>query len=319
MNQNPDEVNMSYYYQHSNSFANRTVEEFDPSKGMTTAVGCAIALRYEYDDTEDLSDSLALLIEDPLASKLEALVIGAWKGLLDSGKDSSEVVNALIEVADRLPSLKALFIGDILSEEYEISWIEQSDLSPLLSAYADLTWLQVRGGSGLKFSPVTHTHLKTLIIETGGLSPESIADICQLQLPNLEHLELWLGSECYGGESTIEDLQPILNGHLYPKLRYLGLRNAEYTDDIAEAVVRSPMVQQLKIIDLSMGTLGSRGAKALWSCPALKTLDTLNVSESYLSQDEIKKLEELKIQIVADDQKEDDYEEEEDRYCSVSE
>lgn len=319
MNLNTDEVNMSYYYQHSNSFANRTVEEFDPSKGITTAVGSAIALRYEYKDPLDLTESLALLIKDPLASKLEALVIGAWKGLLDSGKDSSEVVNALIEAADQLPSLKALFIGDILSEEYEISWIEQSDLSPLLSAYPDLTWLQVRGGSGLKFSPVTHTHLTTLIIETGGLSPESIADICQLQLPNLEHLELWLGSECYGGESTIEDLQPILHGHLYPKLRYLGLRNAEYTDDIAEALVRSPMVKQLKIMDLSMGTLGSRGAQSLWNCPAMKTIDTLNVSENYLSQDEIKKLEELKIQIIADDQKEDDYEEEEDRYCSVSE
>lgn len=319
MNENTDEVSMSDYYQHLKTFANRTVEKFNPSKGITTAVGSAIALRYEYDDPEDLSESLALLVKDPLASKLEALVIGAWKGLLDSGKDSSSAVNGLIEVADRLPSLKAVFIGDILSEEYEISWIEQSDMSPLLSAYPDLTWLQVRGGSGLKFSPVTHPHLKTLIIETGGLSPETIADICQLQLPNLEHLELWLGSECYGGESTIEDLPPILNGNLYPKLKYLGLRNAEYTDDIAEAVVRSPIVKQLRILDLSMGTLGSRGAKALWSCAAIKTLDTLNVSESYLSQNEIKKLEELKIAIVADDQKEDDYEEEEDRYCSVSE
>jgi hypothetical protein len=313
---------MSYYYQHLNSFANRTVEEFDPSKGITTAVGTAIALRHEYDDPLDVSESLALLIEDPLASKLEALVIGAWKELLESGKDSSEVVNALIEVADRLPNLKALYIGDILSEEYEISWIEQSNLSPLLSAYPDLTWLQVRGGSGLKFSPVTHPHLKTLIIETGGLSPETIADICQLKLPNLEHLELWLGSECYGGESTIEDLQPILNGNLYPKLRYLGLRNAEYTDDIAEDVVRSLTLKQLKILDLSMGTLGIRGAKALWSCPGIKTLDTLNVSESYLSQEDIQKLQQLNIQILADDQKEDDYEEEEEeeyRYCSVSE
>ena len=310
---------MSYYYQHLNTFASRTVEEFDPKRGITTAVGTAIALRYEYDDSLDVTELLALLVKDPLASKLEALVLGAWKGLVEEEEDISEVVNASIAVAERLPNLKALFLGEILSEEYEISWIEQSDLNPILSAYQGLEWLQVRGGSGLKFSPIAHPNLKTLIVETGGLSPKTIADIFQLQLPNLEHLELWLGSDCYGGESTVRDLQPILEGNLYPKLRYLGLRNAEYTDEIAEALVRSPILNQLKILDLSMGTLGHKGVESLSRCETLKTLDVLNVSESYLSEEDISKLAALKIKIVAEDQKDDDYDDEDERYCSVSE
>ena len=311
---------MTYYDWHLSTFANRKVEQFDPKRGITTAVGTAIALRCEYDSPEDLSDLLALLVKDILASKLEALVIGAWKGLLEGGEDSEEVVKALVAVADRLPSLKALFIGDILSEEYEISWIEQSDISPVLSAYPNLEWLQVRGGSGLKFSPIAHSNLKTLTIETGGLSSETIANICQLQLPALSHLELWLGSDNYGGNSSVKDLQPILAGNLYPKLRYLGLRNAEYTDEIAEAVARSAMLDRLKILDLSMGTLGIKGVDYLCSCEAIKNLELLDVSENYLSAEDIHKLEKLKIQVVADDQKDDDYEYDEDeRYCSVSE
>ncbi len=310
---------MSYYYQHASVFACRTVEEFDPQRGLTTAVGTAIALRYQYDGSHDVPESLALLVKDPLAIKLEALVIGAWKDLIEAGDDSSEVVNALVAVADRLPNLKAIFLGDILSEEYEISWILQSDISPVLSAYSNLEWLQVRGGSGLTFSPVEHDNLKYLIIETGGLSQDAIAEICELQLPNLEHLELWLGSDYYGGNSTVEDLRPILAGNLYPKLKYLGLRNAQYTDEIAEAVVRSRIIHQLKTLDLSMGTLGSTGAEFLCSSPAIKNLDTLDVSENYLNHEDIAKLAQLKINLIADNQKEIQAYDEGERYCSVSE
>lgn len=318
---------MSYYYQHASVFASRPVEEFDPQRGLTTAVGTAIALRYQDNGSYDVSESLALLVEDPLAVKLEALVIGAWKDLVEGGDDSSTVVNALVAVADRLPNLKAIFLGDILSEEYEISWISQSDLSPVLSAYPNLEWLRVRGGSGLEFSPVEHDNLKYLIIETGGLSGEAIKQICELDLPNLEHLELWLGSKYYGGDSTVEDLEPILEGDLYPQLKYLGLRNAQYTDEIAEAVVRfrkadpeseSRIIHQLKTLDLSMGTLGAEGVEFLCSSPAMKNLDTLNVSENYLNDEDIAKLASLKINLIADHQKSiEEYDSE--RYCSVSE
>lgn len=319
---------MSYYYQHASVFASRTVEEFDSEQGITTALGTAIALRYQYDDSHDIPESLALLVKDTLAVKLEALVIGVWKDLIEGGDNSSEVVNALVAVADRLPNLKAIFLGDILSEEYEISWIVQSDISPVLSAYPNLEWLQVRGGSGLEFSPVQHDNLKYLIIETGGLSREAIGQICQLQLPSLEHLELWLGSDYYGGDSTVEDLQPILEGNLYPKLKYLGLRNAQYTDEIAEAVVRfrkadrfseSRIIHQLKTLDLSMGTLGAKGAEFLCSCAAIKNLDTLNVSENYLNDEDIAKLASLKINLIADNQKDIEEYDENERYCSVSE
>ncbi|MBE9128461.1 MULTISPECIES: STM4015 family protein [unclassified Coleofasciculus] len=310
-----------YPHNHVTTFANRNVEEFDSDKGITDSVGRAIALRCDYDSHEKIADKLQKLLQDSQASKLEALVIGAWESLLDGGNDSSKVINALVAAKEQLKGLKAIFIGDILSDEYEISWIEQCNITPLLEAYPNLEVLRVRGATGLGFTPIQHNRLKTLIVESGGLSGTQIAQIVALELPALEHLELWLGDENYGGDSSVDDLMPILHRNFYPKLTYLGLRNATYTDDIAEAVVNSPILSQIKTLDLSMGTMGEKGVEALISCDTINQLDVLDVSENFLEEEAIARQKRLNIQVIADNQKEE--EDEEDygysRYCSVSE
>ena len=45
-------------------------------------------------------------------------------------------------LADRLPALEALFLGDITFEQQEISWIQQSDISPLFLAFPRLRVLR---------------------------------------------------------------------------------------------------------------------------------------------------------------------------------
>lgn len=231
---------------------------------------------------------------------------------------SSIVVNSLVAARKQLTSLKAIFIGDIKYDEWMISSIEQSDISPVLEAYPNLKVLQIRGGTGLVFSPFQHDNLKALVIETGGLSRETIVQICDLDLPALEHLELWLGSYRYEGDSSVEDLMPILSGELFPMLSYLGLRNSEYADDIAQAVVNAPALKFLNVLDLSMGTLGDKGAEALLNCPAVNRLDILNVSENFISDNIIERLQQLDVQVISNDQKdsEEDYRY---RYCSVDE
>ena len=68
-----------------------------------------------------------------------------------------------------------------------------------------------------------------------------------------------------------------------------------------------------------MGTLGAKGAEFLCSCAAIKNLDTLNVSENYLNDEDIAKLASLKINLIADNQKDIEEYDENERYCSVSE
>ncbi|HIK06776.1 MAG TPA: STM4015 family protein [Trichormus sp. M33_DOE_039] len=311
-----------YRGEHATIFANRQVVDFAPEVGISEPVGTAYAIRCEYDEAENAIDKLAKLLQDDQACNLQALVFGAWDGEMPSGS-SQTLIEALVSAKDQLTSLQALFIGDIHYEENEISWIVQSDISPILEAYPNLEVLQVRGGDRLAFSPfVGHDHLKALIIETGGLSSATINQICALNLPNLQHLELWLGSDNYGGDSEIADLNPILVAQKFPNLVYLGLRNSEYSDDIAEGIVRSPLLNTIRILDLSMGTLSDAGAELLLKNPVVQQLDILNLSENYLSEEIITFVEEQKanfpVQVIMNGQRKDEYDEES-RYCAVAE
>lgn len=302
-------------HSHTTTFAYRKVKNFDPQIGITDPVGTAYALRVEkWSGDENITDKLETLLQDPEASSLEALVFGYW-----GYNSSSNVVDALVAAHKQLTNLKAVFIGDVEDRENMISWIRQSDISPLLAVYPNLEVLQVRGGNGLEFSPWWHDKLKALTVETGGLSRQTIAQICAQELPALEYLELWLGSDEYGGDSTIHDIMPIISGK-FPKLRYLGLRNSEYSDDIAYAVMQSPALARLIELDLSMGTLGDEGAEALLNSPVINQLDTLNVADNYLSRGIIPRLSQLNCQVIVNNQKH-GYRKNNVwyRYCSVAE
>ncbi|OUL24160.1 hypothetical protein BV378_19790 [Nostoc sp. RF31YmG] len=309
-----------YQGDHITQFANRQVVEFDINIGITEPTNKAYALRCGYDENEeDLPSQLSRLLQEPNAHKLEALVLGLWAEAYE--RDSSEIVQALVDAKQYLTNLKAIFFGDIIGDECEISWIQQSDISPILQTYPKLEILQVRGGDGLQFSlPVQHNHLKALIVETGGLSRDTVAQICHMNLPALEHLELWFGREDYGGDCWIEDIHPILFEEKFPNLTYLGLRNSQFTDEIANAIVSSPVMNSISVLDLSMGTLSDAGAEELLNCQAISYLDILNVSESFLSQEVIEKLSTLDVRVLVNNQKQED----EDgyihsRYCSVAE
>lgn len=168
-----------------------------------------------------------------------------------------------------------------------------------------------------------------LRIESGGLPREAINDLCKLKLPALEYLELWIGTSEYGGDSTIQDLIPILQSDLFPKLKYLGLRNAEYTDDIAIAIAKSTIIKQLIELDLSLGTLCKKGAQALINCPQINELDTLDISYNYLEPslypEEFEQILYLNCDVIAESQKYWDVNWEHDinipiaRYCQVRE
>ena len=301
------------------TFANRKVEDFDPETGIVDPAGTAYALRYEDSEDEEITNKLGRLLQDPQASKLEALVIGWFIYFPDSRNRSRIIIDKLVAAKEKLASIKALFIGDICYDCY-IYRMSQSDISPILEAYPKLEMLQVRGGDGLAFSPTWHDNLEILVIESSGLNRETIADICLMDLPALAHLELWLGHYYGGGTSCLEDLMPILAGNLFPNLTYLGLRNSEYSDKIAAALVKAPVTQQIAVLDLSMGSLGNKSALALLDCPAINNLKILNISDNYLSEYTIKQLQQLDVQVITDNQRKERnrVHSGRTRYCSVN-
>ncbi|MFD4574595.1 STM4015 family protein [Streptomyces sp. NPDC058417] len=235
-----------------------------------------------YDADEDWTAAFARFCDTVDTTRVRALIVGAWQEAYDT--DPGSVVEALVAARDRFPALRALFIGDMVSEECEISWINQSDVTPLLGAYPALEELGVRGGSGLRFPAVRHAALRWLVIEAGGLPAEVVRGVGASDLPALELLELWLGTPDYGGDSEVSDLEPLLSGARLPRLRHLGLRNSEMQDAVATAVAAAPVVARLEVLDLSLGILTDDGAAALLAGQPLTHLKHLDLRHNYLSE-----------------------------------
>jgi len=308
---------------HLQEFAGKPVVDWDAESGIQDPQETLPRISLDYDEYEqDKSwlDKFAIFLEDPNAAQMTGLVVGSWD--FESSEDSSGIVEALVVARDRLPNLTAIFLGDILSEENEISWIRQSDVSPLFDAYPALEYFGVRGGEGLSLGALRHDRLRSLIIQTGGLDGAIVRAVAGAHLPHLEHLELWLGTEDYGGSVTVEDLQPILAGDVFPKLHYLGLRDSQIADEVAQALATAPIVERIRVLDLSMGALGDDGAHALMENPAVAKLEKLDIHYHFCSDEIIEKLRSSLpgVEVDASDpQKPHEWNGHSDRYVAVSE
>ncbi|MFJ9738372.1 STM4015 family protein [Streptomyces sp. NPDC101166] len=235
-----------------------------------------------YDADEDWTAAFARFRAAVDTTRVRALIVGAWQDAYET--EPTAVLEALIAARDGFPALRALFVGDMVSEECEISWINQTDVTPLLDAFPELEEFGVRGGSELRFPPVEHTGLRKLVIQTGGLPADVVRGVGASELPALEHLDLWLGTAEYGGDSEAADLEPILSGDRLPRLRHLALRNSETQDAVAAAVAVAPVVARLEVLDLSMGVLTDEGATALLAGRPLTHLRKLDLHHHYISE-----------------------------------
>ena len=242
-------------------FKGRPVSDWEGEATPADFLNVVFRLRIDYEDASEgitLGEKFASLLDSKGSDQIESLVIGGWQGD-DTQAESSDLVELLVSARRKLPALRNLFFGDIISEECEISWIRQGDFSPLLGAYDQLEHLTVRGGEGLTFGTLAHDRLRELIVQAGGLPASVIQEIAAARLPALEHLELWLGEPNYGGDATVEDLAPLMRKYVFPSLRYLGLKNSEIADEIAGVVALAPVLSQLQVLDLSLGVLSDEG------------------------------------------------------------
>ena len=258
---------------------------------LTDGASVIYRLRRDWDSTISLAELFAGFISNESVKEAPGIIIGAWGGDV-SDAPSEEAVQLVAGASGWLTKLKGIFIGDILSEENEISWIQQSDVSPLLAAYPNLEALRVRGSSELSLGAgIRHEHLKALTIEAGGLPVEVLREALALDLPALEDLELWLGTEDYNGDATVADLVPLLSGVLFPKLKRLALRDSYIVDEIAAALQSAPVLNRISALDLSLGALTDKGAEHLLQNPALKKLASLDLHHHYCSPEMMSRLE----------------------------
>ncbi|GAA2614054.1 STM4015 family protein [Dactylosporangium fulvum] len=308
--------------EHITTFAGLPVTEFEPgvvdkldeAGTPRSAVAWRIETDYE-DDVEVFVSVLDRLLDVVGGESVHALVVGQW----GSAYETAPPLDQIIAVRDRLPNLRALFLGEMTFDECEISWINHGDVAPLLGAFPGLEVLRIRGSEGLRLSPVRHRRLRELGIEAGGLPATVVRGISDSSFPALTTLELWLGVSGYGGDITVEDLAPILGGAELPSLRRLALRNAEIADQVAAALAGAPVVARLEELDLSLGILSDRGAEELLLGQPLTHLRRLDLSHHFISEDLRERLVAELPGVDVDLSAEQEAEDPSDRYVSVSE
>jgi hypothetical protein len=307
---------------HLTTFAGQAVQDWQPDGGpIDPAIFYRVSVGYNEAQRGQLwSDRFAELLDHPGAEGLKGIVVGAWGEMFDEQEEATRVVEALVAARDRLPQLRAIFFGDITYEECEISWIQNTDVSPIFDAYPALEHFGARGANGLRLGALRHARLRSLVVQSGGLDAAITREVTAAELPALDHLELWLGTAEYGGTTTLDDLAPILSGARFPGLTYLGLRDSEIADEVAAAVATAPVLDHLRILDLSLGTLGDEGAAALLASPKVARLEKLDIHHHYCSNEMVERLQSLGIEIDASEHEEDDEDDgERYRYVSVSE
>lgn len=307
-------------YRHSTAFADKDIQLWNIGDAVLDLDTTIPRIAVDYDEDDILSDIFRALLEAHSSEHITGLVIGAWDEPWEEGEEASSIVELLVEHKEALSNLNALFWGDIVAEESEISWINNTDLSPLWAAFPKLEQLRIRGGNNLSVAGLEHlTSLKELVIETGGMGQNVVQQVAQASLPNLIRLELYLGTEDYGADYSLEDLQPIFSGENLPKLGYLGLENSDMQDAIAKALADAAIVDRLKILNLSHGTLTDVGAQTLLDSEKIRRLSHLIIIHHFCSPEMIAKLEARDNVAIADAQEEDVYNDEVHRYVAIGE
>ncbi len=250
---------------------------------------------YDYEDFADGKKNAKTMAEeilnDPELATLNGIIIGNWGEAY--AKPCREILQMFAENSSEFAHIESLFIGDMTSEESEVSWIQQNDYSMLWVALPNLKHLTIKGSNNLKLGKIIHQNLLSLEIICGGLPKSVIHSVVKAELPKLEKLNLYIGVENYGFDGGIEDIEMIVKTS-FPSLKYLGLGNSDMQNKITELVMTSPLLPQLEVLDLSNGTLTDRGAKVILNnIEKLKHLKLLDLHHHYLTDemmDEIKKM-----------------------------
>jgi len=164
---------------------------------------------------------------------------------------------------------------------------------------------------------------RELYIETGGLTRKNLTAICNASWPKLETLSIWFGDDNYGGNCRVADVAPILDGKKFPRVKHLGLKNSQWGDELAPALLASKILPRLETLDVSMSHLTIAGIRT-YSAAAdrLRHLQSIDLSMCLLDAEALKLAKKLGKNVDVDRQGDIAFyleEAPEMRYCRVGE
>jgi uncharacterized protein (TIGR02996 family) len=234
---------------------------------------------------------------------------------MSNGDPNEDNLQDLIDAlaADAPPTTRRIILGDNVDQ---ISWHHTGNLEKLWKGVPSLRTIEIETGE-FDVGKMDAPSLERAVFITGGLSSACCKNIAKAKIPKIQHLEIYFGSDNYGGDSKVEDIASLLARTDLENLRYLGLKNSEFSDDIARALVDAKILAGLKTLDLSLGTMSDEGARALADAKdKLAHLDVLDLTRNYLTDEGKKLVKGLCAKVITNEQEEG---EDDDRYVAISE
>jgi uncharacterized protein (TIGR02996 family) len=233
-----------------------------------------------YHDLYDIRSALRSILTHASSILIHEIIFG-MNG--SSGVYYQPNIDCLIKYGPK--TLRSLELARMDEKETFLSWVDLGDLSRLWTEFPGLSRVVLQGGKMHLGSVIYAEHIKHFEIRTGGLDVNNLRAIASSHWPELETLYLWLGDPNYNGKSTSDDLYPLLNNNHFPKLKRLGLMNANYTNEIVQSLSQSSLLPQLSELDLSLGTMDDNGAYRLLNHrSAFQHLSKISLVDNYLYQ-----------------------------------
>ncbi|NBH72052.1 cytoplasmic protein [Clostridiaceae bacterium] len=256
---------------------------------------------YDYDEYEagkGPSTMVGDILADPDFPSLTELVVGNWGSAYEEG--CQPIIDGIVESAGQFAHIEKLFIGDMDFEECEVSWIIQGNYGKLWAALPNLRELTIKGSTDLALGEVCHENLEALTIICGGLPTGVIEEIEKARLPKLKKLLLYMGSDNYGFDGNADTIRGFLEKVQLPQLEYLGIADSEIQDELTAVVLESKFMGQIQTLDLSCGTLSDKGGELLLNkLPQYGNIEKLDVHYHFMSDEMVKKLEALSVEVDA--------------------
>ncbi|MDQ3365236.1 MAG: TIGR02996 domain-containing protein [Myxococcota bacterium] len=245
------------------------------------------------DGKPDPADALAALLELPSARFLTRLVIEP--GLV---RDGMELVAATLAAHAPLP-LRRLHLGavDLWSP---LRAAELGALGAIWPAVPQLTHLVIAGrprSLGLIDLPNLREASIQLDPGSGARAARVLHDVATARWPTLETLRIWHGHDPGAIAAVLARADLVTLGDV-------ALINCGFADLACAVIAASPLAPQLHRLSLARGTLTDAGCRTLLrERAAFPSLATIDVSQTFVTDDGRAMLRELAREVVAHDRR----------------
>jgi hypothetical protein len=227
-------------------------------------------------EMDTIEPHLQRLLNMKYLSQIRRLDIMDWNSMKISFQP---IINELTRVTDFLKHIEALDVAD--NEICQLNHITLGDFTPLLKTWSTLKYLDLKGSKDLSLTSLTHYHLRSITIVACHLTVDFLPQIFKCNMPNLIHLDLYLGDMSPSDyralrhwieiKRALSSLFTQKENGIFPSLLYLGLQNSKQIDDFLDIIVSSALIKRIFWLNISKGCLGDVGATQLLK---LKDIDT---------------------------------------------